>query len=280
MDLGILFWFYKDAEVCQNRLRLLRHHNPELAVYGLYGGPVEEAGAYSRGLADLLDDFWCFSDTKDTQWKWRNGDLVLSTWFSERGEKLSWDSIFLAQWDTLVCGSLGHILPTLEPGQMLMSGLRPIAQVQSWWQWMRDEARLEYEAFRSHIEARYGTIEDPKCCQFIVMVLPREFLVRYASIDEPELGFLEYKVPMYAQAFGTSLVEDTCFVPWWPEEPATARAKRTATLMHAWRTPLRLPVVMYERFRPDGRRVFHPYHGIYPHDLASLGPLVRRLRER
>ena len=44
------------------------------------------------------------------------------------------------------------------------------------------------------------------CCQFIGMVAPRSFMDRYAGIDEPELGFLEYKVPVYAQAFGTPLV--------------------------------------------------------------------------
>lgn len=278
MDLGILFWFYKEAEVCKNRVRLLRHHNPELPIYGLYGGPIEEAGSYSRVLAGLLDDFWCFPEDRSSQWKWRNGDLVLSRWFSDRGEKLSWDSIFVAQWDTLVCASLKRLLPSLERGQMLVSGLRPIEQVEAWWQWTQDEAKLEYRAFRASLESRYGVIEDPKCCQFIVMVLPREFLESYVSIDEPELGFLEYKVPMYAQAFGTALVPDTCFLPWWPEEPATAGAKRTASLMHAWRTPLRLPVVMYERYRPHGRRVFHPYHGIYPHDLASLRALAPRLR--
>jgi len=26
--------------------------------------------------------------------------------------------------------------------------------------------------------------------------------------------------------------------------------------------------------------VFHPYHGIYPHDLASVGEAVRRARSR
>ncbi len=36
--------------------------------------------------------------------------------------------------------------------------------------------------------------------------------------------------------------------------------------------------MLYESKRPDGRRIFHPYHGIYPHDVASLGDVVRRRR--
>lgn len=117
------------------------------------------------------------------------------------------------------------------------------------------------------------------CCQFIGLVAPRSFLARYAGIDEPELGFLEYKVPTYAQVFSIPLVPDTCFRPWWPEEPGTSGVGRTATLVHAWATPVRLPVMLYESLRPGGRRVFHPYHGIYPHDLASVGDAVRRRRD-
>jgi hypothetical protein len=105
-------------------------------------------------------------------------------------------------------------------------------------------------------------------------------MAQYAGIDEPELGFLEYKIPVYAQAFGVPLVPDTCFRPWWPEEPATSGASRTQSLVHAWRTPVRLPVMLYESKRPGGRRIFHPYHGVYPHDVASLGEFARHRRER
>jgi hypothetical protein len=34
----ILFRFHERAEVCRNRLDLLKRHNPEAAIYGLYGG--------------------------------------------------------------------------------------------------------------------------------------------------------------------------------------------------------------------------------------------------
>ncbi len=125
---------------------------------------------------------------------------------------------------------------------------------------------------------RWGPVADPLCCQFIGLVAPRSFMSAYAGIDEPELGFLEYKIPVYSQAFGIPLVPDTCFRPWWPEEPATSRATRTETLVHAWRTPVRLPVMLYEARRPGGRRIFHPYHGIYPHDATSWVELARHRR--
>jgi len=279
VQLGILFWFYRDVALCQNRLRLLRRRNPGTPIYGLYGGPRSDASRFGAALGSLLDDYWSFPGDDDERWKWRNGDIMLGRWFADRGEGLQWDSFFLAQWDLVVVSPLVDLLPPLEVGDMLISGVRPVREVEAWWQWVRGEPRREYDAFLAHVASRYGTVPDPMCCQFIGLVAPRSFMARYSVIDEPELGFLEYKIPVYAQVFGTPLVPDTCFRPWWPEEPATSRATRTQSLVHAWPTPIRLPVMLYESKRPHGRRIFHPYHGIYPHDVASLGDVRRRRRD-
>jgi len=280
VQLALLFWFYRDVAVCRNRLRLLRRRNPGVPIYGLYGGPPADENSFGRELGPWLDDFWAFRDDVATDWKWRHGDLMLTRWFTARGESLEWDTVFVAQWDMVVTAPLSGLLPPLEPGQMLLSGLRPVREVEQWWRWTRwEETSAEYRAFLAHVEARLGPVADPMCCQFIGLVLPRPFFTAYAGIDEPELGFLEYKVPIYAQAFGIPLVPDTCFRPFWPEDPAMAGAARHATMLHAWRTPVRLPVMAAEALRPGGRRVFHPYHGIYPHDLRSLSDVVRRRRE-
>ncbi|MGA2522100.1 MAG: hypothetical protein ABSG81_14940 [Acidimicrobiales bacterium] len=279
MRLGILFWFYRDVALCQNRLRLLRRRNPGTPVYGLYGGPPAEAAHFQSVLGPLLDDFWAYPDDRDERYKWRHGDIMLSRWFTCRGDTLEWDSYFLAQWDLVAVSPLRSLLPDMAIDDMLISGVRPVREVEAWWQWVGGEARLEYDAFLDHVAARYGPVEDPLCCQFIGLVAPRSFMARYAGIDEPELGFLEYTIPVYSQVFGTPLVPDTCFRPWWPEEPATSGASRTQSLVHAWATPVRLPVMLYEAKRPGGRRIFHPYHGIYPHDVASVGDVLLRRRE-
>src|SRR5438477_6788784 len=48
--LAALFWFYKQAAVCANHLALFRRHNEGLPVYGLYGGPPDEAAAFEATL--------------------------------------------------------------------------------------------------------------------------------------------------------------------------------------------------------------------------------------
>ena len=279
MQLGILFWFYRDVALCRNRLRLLRRRNPGVPVYGLYGGPRQDAARFATVLGPLLDDFWAYPDERDREYRWRHGDIMLGRWFTERGEGLAWDSFFLAQWDLVVVAPLATLLPPMDVDDMLISGVRPVHEVERWWQWTGGEARAEYDAFLAHVAARFGPVADPLCCQFIGMVAPRSFMARYVGIDQPELGFLEYKIPVYAQVFGTTIVPDTCFRPWWPEEPATSGASRTETLVHAWATPVRLPVMLYESRRPGGRRIFHPYHGIYPHDVASVSDVLLRRRD-
>ena len=275
MQLGILFWFYKDPIVCGNRLRQLRRENPSTPIFGLFGGPPEDRERFTASLSRWLDDFWAYPSGADSRWKWRHGDALLSRWFTDRGEALEWDSVFVAQWDLVAVRPLQRLLPSMEKGDMLLSGLRPVREVESWWQWTQEPHRGEYEEFLGHVASRLGPVEDPMCCQFIAMVIPRDFLCPYAAIERPELGFLEYKVPVYAQAFGVPLVPDTCFRPWWPEEPATAGSKRTDRLVHAWGTQVKLPVIWYEAHRPGGRRAFHPYRGIYPHDLRSVGEAAR-----
>lgn len=281
MPPSILFWCYRDEALCENRLRLLRRRNPGVPLYGLYGGPAEDASSFSRRLGRLLDDFWPYPAGDDRDWKWRNGDLVLTRWFTDRGSALAWDHVFVAQWDLVVTAPLDGWLPALGADEMLLSGVRPVREVAPWWRWTRwEETRAEYDALVALVTARYGAVDDPMCCQFIVQVAPRAFFERYSGIEQRELGFLEYKVPIYAQAFGLRLVPDTCFRPWWPEDPATAQAPRREKLMHAWGSEVRLPVMLAEAHRPGGRRAFHPYRGLYPHDLASLGDLRRRRGER
>ena len=93
MKLAILFWFYKEPEVCKNRLEILRQNNPKTPIYGVYGGNPQEAEQFESVLSPYLDDFHAFIEDKDSLWKWLQGDLLLTHWYRERGKDLDWDTI-------------------------------------------------------------------------------------------------------------------------------------------------------------------------------------------
>lgn len=279
MKLAILFWFYKDVELCENRLRLLRRHNPGARIYGLYGGETCRADEFQARLGSHLDDFYAFHETGDSQWKWRNGDLMIAHWFRERGEHLPWDAVFVAQWDMLIFDSLPKLFPTLREGEMLLSGLRPVKEVEAWWWYLRDGSadRQEYLEFLEHVKARYGFTGAPLCCEFIVACLPRKFLERYSAISHPELGFLEYKIPIYAQIFGIPFCTDHPYSPWWADDPSTRQTPPLARILNADTEAIPLRNVLTHLSRPGGARIFHPVS--YPYPLRSMQKLLQVGRE-
>jgi hypothetical protein len=90
LQMAVLFWCYKEPEICRERLALLRRYDPELPVYVLYGGEPHDAPEFEKKLQGLHDDFWIF-DTKAAasgisnaahepeggkRWKWYHGDAI------------------------------------------------------------------------------------------------------------------------------------------------------------------------------------------------------------
>ena len=136
-QLSILFWFYKDSAVCINRLRLLRKYNPQIPIYGLYGGNSEEAPRFKTALGPYLDDFFHYTTPASEQWKWENGDLMIAAWYRNRGQFLPWRTLVVVQWDMLIFDYIEKVFEELKEGEILLSSVRPLSEVASWWACMR-----------------------------------------------------------------------------------------------------------------------------------------------
>lgn len=270
--LAALFWFHKDPAVCCNRLQLLRRHNPDLPIYGLYGGPPDEADRF-RLLEPYLDDLYVFPGERSSSWKWKHGDLVIAQWHRERGAGLAWDTLAIAQWDMLFFAPFERLFAMVGPDELLLSGLRPVAEVESIWSWTRSGVeREEYLAFVESL-ARAGQTTPPLCCQFVVACLPRSFLDRYGEIPEPEVGFIEYRLPTWAQLFGHSFQTHHPYDIWWPGLPKPPPWRLTLT---AARVSIPSTVVTLNLLSPRGARIFHPYTHSYPAGWGGrVGQLAR-----
>ena len=306
MRLAVLFWCYKRRDICEDRLRLLRRDNPSLPIFCLFGGDPGEADDYRRSLEPLVDDFYAFDgappvptpDDEETGgdlldrfrggvwWKYVYGDLLLAAWYRDRGHRLEWDTVVVVQWDMLIYGRVEAAFAALGRGEILLSGLRPVREVEGRWGWVGagdPAAEPMYEEFLAHVRERYGYRQEPMCCVAVVLALPREFLRRFAEIERPELGFLEYRLPIYAQAFGVPFCTDHPFRPWWG---AVERYSFKSTL-RARPREIWAPTILVNLLRRDGARVFHPYWARAPRDpwswtkalAASLvRPITTRLR--
>jgi hypothetical protein len=280
MRLAILFWFYKDPEICINRLEILRQHNLKTPIYGLYGGDLSKADLNKTALDKYLDDFYVFSEDKDTHWKWIQGDLMIAQWYRDRGKDLDWDTVIIVQWDMLVFESVDSLFSMLQKDHLLLSGLRPIHEVEKDWMWVAPKnliLRSQYLEFIDYIKLAYNYNQTPLGCIFIVVGLPRIFLESYANISCPELGFLEYRIPIYAQIFGIPFCENHSFNAWWVDGDPLYQSKnpiqRLVNLFHLrfnpnplnpTRNDVSLLTIYRHLINDTGARIFHPYQKIYP----------------
>lgn len=255
--LAILFWFYKDLSLCQNRLQWLRQKNPRCPIYGLYGGDGNDREQFAQGLSSYLEDFYSFDQPQTSHWKWLNGDLMINQWYRDRGQFLPWETVVVIQWDMVILAPLSQVFPQLKPGHLLLSFYRPIAEIAHHWEWVKKQPhRDRYQEFLSILQQRYGYAHSPMCAIFIVVALPRIFLEAYSQVADPELGFIEYRVPIYSQIFGIGV---DAYHP--PRVNVPAKLQRVLT---AANPPVRLGTILCHWLLPGGARVFHPYNGLIP----------------
>ena len=261
MKLAILFWIYKDLPLCIDRARLLRALNPDTAIYGLYGGDLGEAGAFSAALAPLLDDFYVFPDDRSVEWKWLHGDQMIGHWFKQRGKDFVWDTIFVAQWDLLTLSPLSKLCSGLQKGQILLPGLRPIREFADWWQWVRPNTKekADFDRFCQLVANSHTLPSELLCFCFPAGALPRTFIEKYVEIPEPDVGFLEYKIPLYAQLWGIEFCRDHPFDLYWRDRYRHHPIRRFLRTFHAEKRPVRTSVLFWNAILPWGKRVFHPY---------------------
>ena len=256
-----LFWFYKAFDVCRERIALLRRFNPDVAVYGLYGGEPGDADAAREALGDLLDDLYVYEGAQDATWRWIHGDQVIAGWWRDCGRALGAQTVVVVQWDMLIAAPLTEALVGLAPGEAAFSGDRPLAEVEGWWGWGGAgdaHQRAELAGFRARLRGEFDYDGPLWCCLFIIAALPCAFLDRYAAASQGEAGFLEYKLPTLARVFGTPVRALPQLKAWWRAEPATRNASARERVLNATRTPVDEALILSELSRVDGRRVFHP----------------------
>lgn len=210
MNQAALFWFYKNPDAVLSRVELLRRQNPNLPLFGLYGGPRSDLDAFAPATC-LMDDLWVHEE-KPPDWHWRNGDLAIANWFTARGRALRWSQIFVHQWDVLTTRPLTDF--ALNSAQdIFISGARPLEEVRSRWIWVQPWSHFknEYDAFCRHPLVRgrphYASI-------FVVGSFWRHFLERYAEIVAPIPGFVEYRLPTLAKILGYDFIDADVHPDW------------------------------------------------------------------
>ena len=230
--------------------------------------------ALHRRAGPHLDDFWAFPDDRDGRWKWRNGDIMLSRWFTgaarrpSSGIRCSWRSGTWSWWrrwrkllPPLGGGGHAHLRGASRPrgGAVVAvdAGRRPAASTtRSWTTWRR----------------RFGAGRGPAV---LSIHRPRGAALVHGratpASTSPSSGSWSTRSPSTPRSSGSRSSPTRASGRGGPRSRPRRGPRAPRRLVHAWATPVRLPVMLYEARRPGGRRIFHPYHGIYPHDAGVAG---------
>lgn len=276
-ELVILFWAYKELDICIERLQVLKNLNPLNPVYLLFGGPIDEANDWRNKTHAYVDGFYVYPHTKEPIWKWRHGEQLIKSWYLEFGVHHSWKRVAIVQWDLVILEPISGILANIDNHTVGLTGLRSINEVQSWWWWTLDEqGHLKtYQGFLAKLQNLFPQLQPKEvACQFIFSTFPRDFLYDWASQAEAEDGFLEYTIPMYAECLGYHISDlyPECL---WPEDPKTTKKLLSECKLRAnhdfeiGRVFMALTTALLRR-----PLWFHPYRRRLPKFLTIILPII------
>lgn len=267
MKLAILFWYYKNLNVCINRVELLKIKNPGVEIYGLYGGEPQCFPSFDSKLSLLLSGNYCFPRVKSSNWKWVNGDRLIIDWFRSVGCGVNFDSLVIVQWDFVAFDGIESI-DEFKKDVLYISGLRPISEVRETWSWV-NKSTLNGDEFERYADSISGNnLPDSEflACNFAFAVLPRGFLEKYADIAADAPGFLEYRIPTNARIWGFQVRDLPRLRCIWFD----AESKSRRVTFNADNVRIGLSTILFELIDSSGARFFHPVMGVVPRGFAGI----------
>lgn len=278
MKSAILFWFYKSPALCRSRLKLIRRYNPDVPVFGLYGGPFCDAEMYKKLLLPLLDDLYVFDPDQahSSFWRWTNGDLVLCDWYRQRGILFEWDSLVIIQWDMLIFDHVQNIFGGLDPNEIILSGVKKLTpKLQADWHWTNDSLETHKARFQRFL-LWYRENASQSCelftCHFIAVSAPRCFWDDYSSLDPMPDGFIEYRFPSIAAFLGYRFASrpelDTC---WYP----IGHERHQTKLLSPYVYPISLMRIWSNRIWKKQPQLIHPFPFAHPDSISNIFLFLR-----
>jgi hypothetical protein len=255
--------------VIKNRVEILKYFNPDLELYGLFGGDM---AGYGKALATLDGDLRHIYKLKniDNEWAWLHGDLAVLEWYEACGKDIDFDRVYLVEWDALVLEPLSDAFNHIPEDAIGLTRLCYLDQIKDWWYWTKESPhKEEWQEFMKRVVEKYDYKGRQKVSIFPLPVFPKKFLEEYSQIDvetvqagggEKPLVHDEIRAPLYAELLGFEM-KDTGFFP-----KTKNKEKKFFNadnfMVKKWR-------ILKELSKKKGRRVFHPYRGILELDLIA-----------
>lgn len=261
----LLFRFHKDIEQATERLKTLRHFNPDLLMYALFGGTKEDFDVAERELKDLVGHVWFFASEKDPAWKWFHTDLMTKAWFKDFGHTLDFDFLYSYEYDLLTLKPLNEIYPDVDTNTLVLAAVTKLDDVEWTWSWTGQEnKRPNWLQFQAYMQKTYGLERQKYVCLGPGPLLPRTFIEKFAAEPDVEWSHEEITLPAYAEVFGFKLA-DHGMHPGFEITPD----ERFFSCRDDYKVTTE---IIEEQLKlPDGKRAFHPVkHVVTIDEISSM----------
>ncbi len=253
--IAVLFWFYKEFEICKERLNFFKKLNPNADIHCLFGGEAKDIDHAKSCSNDVSTSFYHFKESQSKHWKWEHGDEMIIDWFREEGHKHNFDSVFILQWDMLLFAPLHELLGKVKKDQAILSGHRPLDEVKDFWPWYNPEKNT---ILNDYLSSTFNYTGPLYACLFIVALLPRKFLAFYQQHSYPFEPFLEYKIPSILMAMSIPVIQDEQFTPFWYSEQHKYYHSLKKRNLLAVGHEIDFAIIAKNLSKNNGRRIFHP----------------------
>jgi hypothetical protein len=249
-----LFRYHKYIEVCRNHIQLFRKYNPDIRIYGIFGGKPEEFDFYSKELSDLLAGNYCLMEL-DEESKWKNFDYALREWYKNSGKDIDFGQLYLIEWDFVLLDSIDHAYRNVPMGSAGFSGLIKLKRIERKWYWTGNpQRRKEWIELMDYAKDNYRYSSEPYGILCPGLTVPRRYLDGLLEIRFPDLGNDELRFPLYAQLLDIN-IEDTRFYRKW-------FSKHEWKFFNCNNKEVRERTILRQLIWRWGRRAFHPFRGI------------------
>lgn len=258
----ILYRYHEGVDHHVERLRILRHFNPEVAIHGVYGG--RDFASSERALSDLFDSLIAHPN-QDSDWKWRMNDLVVRDWYIRTGHRLRFDRIYDHEFDLLFTHAHDHVYPAMSERTLALTHLFRLADYEQSWYWTQDpNLRPQIERFFHYMAQTFGMGYPQFGCMWAGAAMPKSFLDDFArlDLDDSKLLVCELTTPCLAEMLGYDMIDNGLV----PNLSKQLPAYLLSPGFHADSSrPVRIDEIKREfkrnRGRPN-RAAFHPVKGI------------------
>lgn len=253
----ILFRFHKDFYICKERIRIIKHFNPKIPIYGLFGGDKSDWVSVKKFFSDSPIEELYISTNTDRYWKWLHPEQTLREWYKLYGYKLKFNFLIDEEWDILPTTSIDDLYKQMpDSDSVVLTGLENFDKVKNRWRWVMDKAHSnDFINFQKYIKEVFNIDKILYASLGPGQIFTPKFLEDFASLSldmnfvDPVVSEIIY--PVVAQILKYKVL-DTGLYPGW------SNREEAIKFFNCWYIPIEKNVILEELKKANGRRAFHP----------------------